>query len=172
MISIISTCSERLSENEFVSPLVRIAKKFGPVEVTSYKDGLIKADAYIISGTALADFDYENYVENFSDLKEKNVLGICAGYQIMMSLFGELLSEKKYIGVAQTDIGKAYFLFSKIVERPINFTTLATAEFPFGKIPVYVKHKRRNIFATAFHPEVYNVEIIENFLRKYAEGRI
>ena len=171
MISIISTCSERLSENEFVSPLVRIAKKFGPVKVTSYKDGLIKADAYIISGTALADFDYENYVENFSDLKEKNVLGICAGYQIMMSLFGEHLEERKYIGVAQTSIGKAYFLFSKI-SRPKNFITLATAEFPFGKYPVYVKHKSRSIFATIFHPEVYNVELIEDFLRKYAEGRI
>ncbi len=172
MISIISTCSERLSEKEFVDPLVRIAKKFGEVKIFNYKEQIQKADAYIISGTALADFDYENYMKNFSNLKNENVLGICAGYQIIMSLFDEHLSEKKYIGVAKTDIGKAYFLFSKMVERPTNFITLATAEFPFGKIPVYLKHKSRNIFVTAFHPEVYNVELIENFLRKYAEGRI
>ncbi len=172
MITVISTCQKKIAELEFVDPIARIAKKFGKVEICSYREIPKESSAYIISGTSLMDFDYMNFEDNFYWIKKSRVLGICAGFQIISRIFGEKIEDGGFIGVKETELGKSYFLFSKHVKKFENFKVLASANFPFGTIPIFVKHKNLPIYATLFHPEVYNQFIIEKFLMENAEGRI
>jgi len=55
----------------------------------------------IISGTALMDSDYPNYIKNFEKLKDfgEKVLGISAGYQILAKIYKNILSKIEKIGV-------------------------------------------------------------------------
>ncbi len=168
MTVIISTCRYRLSEKEFVRPLVEIAKKHEcEIKIESYKEPSIPSESVIISGTALKDFDYLNYLENFGWIKgfSGKVLGICAGAQIVSSIFGCKLEERKVIGAFDIEIRKekrrAYFLISKVPELNDNFEVLGRLD----DTPVYFKVKGKEIYGTLFHPEVLNQDLIVEFLR-------
>ena len=179
MILIISTCREKLSEYEFVNPIKRIAEKYGKVEIIRYdrvdKNVVKKYDRIIISSTVMKDFDYLNFIENFEWLKETDipVIGICAGMQIISVVFDNKLKEKEIIGVKNVKIVKetklskkgeirAYFVTSKIPESKNNIEVLGLLE----NENVFFKIKNKEIYGTAFHPEVLNKDILQNFLSK------
>ncbi len=176
MILVISTCKYSLSEEEFVRPIAEIVRDCGfDYHVRRYYER-IKIEDYskiIVCGTALRDFDYLNHVDKFTDLTDYDgeVLGICAGYQILARLFLNALEEIKKIGVYKVRIvrenplikreTRAYFLH-RYALRSVNekLTPLAMQDEEICMFKV----KDRDFYGVSFHPEVLNREIIVNFL--------
>ena len=100
-------------------------------------------------------------------MQHETVLGICAGWQLMLGLEGVRPQPLSVIGKRQImfDDGKteeAYFLFSKYY-KPGGWKVLAT----MGELPVLAA--REKITISIFHPEVLNKWIIEKFLE---QGRL
>ena len=177
MITVISTCKYKLSEEEFVRPIVEIVKGCGfDYSIKRYYEK-IKADGsskIIICGTALRDFEYLSYIDNFRWLidYEGDVLGICAGYQILASIYSNKLEEIKKIGVydvtvvrnnplAEKGSIRSYFLHSyalKDVNGNLECLAVQNDEICMFKV------KGKNFYGVSFHPEVLNKEIIINFL--------
>lgn len=173
-----STCKYELSKYEFVEPLIKIIENTGQkCEVINYKNidsaNLEKYDKIIISGTALKDFDYLKNINNFNFLKDINkpLFGICAGFEIICSIFGCEKKQIENIGVFDVEFSenkltkrqtqKAYFIHS--TESKINTNLFEVLGFLNSK-PCFIKHKTLNIYATTFHPEVYNEELLFSFL--------
>lgn len=169
MILIISTCREKLGELEFVLPLARLVGKCFVKKYTEITPSdLAMADKIILTGTALADFEYLKH--NFNWLKNVKVpvLGICAGMQIIAKEFGIPLVNRKVIGVSKVQMVKAnklaegefnaYFLHTKTGTG--NFITLAMSE----DVPCMIKHPTKEIYGCIFHPEVMNEGIIMNYV--------
>ena len=162
MILIIDICKERLHAFEFVKPIEDILKnnKFDHfvkhcLDITEAE--IKKADKIIICGTSLADNDFLKHMKKFSWIKyyEKPILAICGGAHITGLLLGYKLKKKKQIGLKEI-ILKREFLGVK------------------GKRNVYHLHqfyvlpelfKKDNFYATLFHPEVRNKDMIVNFAR-------
>ncbi len=175
MILIISVCSEKLHENEFVKPLEKFVGKNSFVKgfdnLTS-KD-LERADKVIISGTSLKDFEYLKNLDKFSWIKgfEKPLLGICAGMQIMGLTFGSKVLEEKHVGAFREKFNceslkfkgekEVYYLHNKAVSLPFGFLKL-NSDLDY---PTFFKHSSREIYGVLFHPEVYNGELIEEFVK-------
>jgi len=172
MILIISTCKDELSEMEFVRPIQQlIGKCVTKHHTTLTKQDIRAANSIILTGTALADFEYLKH--DFAWLKEINVpvLGICAGMQIIAKEFGVLLENKTAIGVKQVLVAKqnklaegtfnAYFLHTKTGTG--NFHVLAESE----GTPCMIKHPTKEIYGCIFHPEVMNQRILTNFIENF-----
>ena len=174
MILIISTCKEKLHENEFVKPVEEIV---GSGFVTKHylelsEDDLKVAEKIIICGTSLSDNEYLENLNKFEWLEnfEKPILGICAGMQIIGLAFGGILKEKKEIGYYKERFildflglfgeEEVYHLHKNYVEFKEEFVNHSNS-----KIPQAVKHKNKEIYASLFHPEVRNKNVIENFLK-------
>lgn len=172
MILIISTCSERLNEAEFVQPIVKIVGK--DCKTIHYsrlkKKDLADAKKVIICGTALKDNGYLENLNKFEWLKnfEKPLLGICSGMQIIGLNFGAKLISKKEIGMINVWVEKKNKLFSK------EFEAYALHENSLSKLKefeVLAKSKnsiqvikRNNIYGIMFHPEVRNENIVRRFI--------
>jgi len=163
-ITIISLCKYKLSEEEYVRPLVDIFKEKGEVKVIHYKDleDEPEGDLIVLSGTAIKDFEYLNYLEKFEWIKEskKKIIGICAGAQIITLLFGGKLKKKEFIGVYKVNsiFGKfrAYFLITSYPVLNDNFEILGYVK----NEPVIFKVKNKYIFCFTFHPEVLNKNLL------------
>lgn len=184
MILLISTCQDPLSEYEFVNPIIDILKENKiPYNTINYKKltqkEINKATKIIITGTALKDFQYIKDINIFIILKEYNkpILGICAGFHILGLINKEELSNHKQIGQFKTKIiipnsltnqkeFNSYFLHSKSINKLKSFTTLATS----NNHPVIIKHNTLPYYATLFHPEVLNKEIVENFCKLISQN--
>lgn len=177
MILIVSTCRYSLSEEEFVRPIVEIVRDCGlDYEVARYFERLDLSgySHVIVCGTALRDFDYLNYIRNFSRLLDYDgaVLGICAGYQILARLYSNELEEIRKIGVYDVKVvrenpliyrdTRSYFLH-KLALRNVN-EDLEPLAMQNDEICSF-KVKDRDFYGVSFHPEVLNREVIENFLR-------
>ena len=161
MILIINICKEPLHFYEFVKPVADILSNAGKdALIVHYKDlssdDLKRADKIIICGTSLKDNQFLKDISKFTWLKShrKPVLGICGGAHIIGLSLGGKLKKKKEIGLKEITIKKKFL----DVE---------------GKKEVYHLHqfyvlpetfKKENFYATLFHPEVRNKEIIESFL--------
>jgi len=177
-VLIVSTCRYRLSEYEFVTPLIQICRKSGAeVEVARY-DSLRNVDPgryshAVISGTALKDFDYLNYVEDFEPLLEEGipVLGICAGAQVIALYYGSKLEDLVIIGrhpihvvrenpLLPSGTTHAYFLLSKVIVPTRKLIELGRT----GEATSLYKVEGRETYGALFHPEVLNREVIRNFL--------
>ena len=170
MILIISTCQNRLSEEEFVKPIANLVDDY---RIKHYKDvGYVdNYDKIIICGTALEDNRFLNNLNKFNWLKntDKEVLGICSGMQIIALMFGSTLIKNKEIGMTQIKHKKTNRLFSKDLEvyelhnnglkNLDNFNILAENE----KVQS-IKHKEKPFYGIMFHPEVRNEEIVKNFI--------
>ena len=170
MILIISTCQNRLSEEEFVKPIANIVKDF---EIKHYKDvGYVDDyDKIIICGTALEDNEFLKNLNKFSWLKntDKEVLGICSGMQIIALMFGAKLTKQREIGMAKIKYKKNNRLFSEDIEvyelhnngleNLDNFNILAETITTQS-----IKHKEKPLYGIMFHPEVRNEEIVRNFI--------
>lgn len=178
MILVVSTCKIPVSEEEFVNPIIEIIREGNhPYQVKKYRDKINfrRYSKIIICGTALKDFDYLNYIDNFKPIINYNglVLGICAGYQILAKIYSNKLDTIVKIGVYKVRLLKenplikhrefqAYFLHIYAL-RNVNDKLLVLAE-QGDEISIF-KVKNKNFYGVAFHPEVLNREIIESFLR-------
>lgn len=174
-ILIISTCQHKLHENEFIIPITKLIKN--EFEIINYKNinqnNIKNYEKIIISGTALKDFDYLNYLENFNFIKttNKEVLGICAGFQIIGKLFNCKIRKSQEIGFINIENFKnnkllikgtyqTYCLHNNSLEINSNFEILAKSQTSTQ----IIKLKNKEIYGILFHPEVRNNEIINNFI--------
>ncbi len=173
MILIVSTCKYGLSEEEFVRPIAEIVEKAGiRYEIKHYKEKINpkEYDKAIICGTALKDFEYLENLERFEWINEfeGHILGICAGYQIIASMFGQKLERAERIGVYEVEVlrenplaegrFRAYFLH-KLALKSVDVEPLAVQG------DVVCMFQLRDLYGVSFHPEVLNPEIVERFLK-------
>lgn len=173
-ILLVSTCKEKLNENEFVEPhLTYLKEKSIEAVVVHYskikKNHLQKAGKIIICGTALADNDYLEHLDKFKWIKnsDKPTIGICSGAQIVASVFGAKIKKNFEIGMVKVKgnlFGKkefdAYCLHQNGLANLEKFTILAESD----KSVQAIKHKTKQIFGVTFHPEVRNMWVIDSFL--------
>ena len=174
---LISTCSEKLSEREFVFPIAEIVKPEDS-DILHYTEctekDISKAGRIMICGTSLQDNAYLSDLDIFKNLLlgfEGAILGICSGMQIVCSLFEDKLAENAEIGMIEVrsmesnelckEKFQAYSIHNFSVDNLEFFTILARSDTSVQAI----KHKSRKIFGVSFHPEVRNQGIVENFLR-------
>ena len=175
-ILIISTCSEKLSEREFVTPISKIVgaanqKILHYTECT--EQNIFEFEKILICGTSLQDNSYQKDIDKFKIILtnfEKPILGICSGMQIVCTIFGDKIIKNLEIGMVDIETleknslckGKfqAYSIHNNSVGNLVYFTILAKSETSIQVI----KHKTKDIFGVSFHPEVRNESIIGNFL--------
>ena len=178
MILIISCCKISFSEEEFVRPIIDIIRNFGQKYcVRKYYENICfnKYEKIIISGTALMDSDYLNYIKNFEKLKdfEGKVLGICAGYQILARIYENILSKIEKIGVYRVKIIRknplieekefyAYFLHRYALRNTNNNLEILAKQN--DEICMF-KVVSKDFYGLSFSPEVLNKYILENFAR-------
>jgi GMP synthase (glutamine-hydrolysing) len=162
MILLISTCAEELHEFEFVKPLEDILRKSKiSYSAKHYKNisesDLKKTDKIIICGTSLKDNKFLEDIKKFEWIKsfEKPIFGICAGAHIIGIILGYKIKKKKEIGLKMLNIKKSFLG----VKREMQVYHLHKLKV----LPEIFKHPKREIYATLFHPEVRNNELIINF---------
>jgi GMP synthase-like glutamine amidotransferase len=176
MILLVSTCADKLSEEEFVRPVANIIRD---VDVIHYKqvnvENIRKCIKVIICGTALKDNKYLDELHYFDWLKEfrKPVLGICAGMQILGLQFGCSLTKKKEIGlitlktIKENSLFKgdfeAYCLHNNSLSGLNGFKILAKS----GNSVQAIKHRTKPFYGVMFHPEVRNKDVINAFLEYF-----
>jgi GMP synthase (glutamine-hydrolysing) len=171
MILLISTCKDKLSEEEFVRPVSNLIGV--PHEIKHYSEDIYLGsyDKIIICGTALMDNSYLEEIEKFNFLKDVSIpiLGICSGMQIISIVFGSRLAKSKEIGMIRIELVKtnslfqedleSYALHGNSIEPSDEFEILAKSD----RCVQAIKHKRLEIYGMMFHPEVRNPQIIRNF---------
>jgi len=139
MILVIKVNEFELHDEEFVRPVTDILENYKVVHYEELKKEDLDVDKIIICGTALKDNKYLNNLDKFSWLKDfkGEVLGICAGMQIIGKIFGRELIKEKKIGV----FDNKYYLHSFKID--------------VDKFTCYL-----------FHPEVLNKELIMDFIKQ------
>ena len=97
MILVVDLCREpgSLSRYEFVDPIAGIVSRAGSeyevVHFSELTDEVIeRSDRVILCGTALKDDLYAKRIDLFTWIEDLNkpLLGICAGMQVLASIFG------------------------------------------------------------------------------------
>jgi len=180
-ILLVNVCKERLHYYEFVKPIENIlSKNCVSFFVKSYNEikneNLKKASHIIICGTSLKDFGYEKDLRKFEWIKgfEKPILGICAGMQIIGSVFSRKSKKKTEIGFYSEDFKKEFLGLTGKQEvwhlhnNYVDFGKLNDFEVfcKEGGVFQAVKHKEKEIYGVLFHPEVRNKEMIKGFVKK------
>ena len=174
MMLIVSTCKEKLNENEFVKPIANIVGERYVIKhyLDLKEEEINEADKIIICGTALKDNKYLKNINKFDWIKnfDKPISGICSGMQIIGLVFGSKLIKEKEIGIKNIKVEKenklfsgnfeAYVLHNNSLEALNNFEILASSDISVQAI----KHKNREIYGIIFHPEVRNERFINKFL--------
>ncbi len=177
-ILLIDMCRENFSSLEFVKPIENILKNSGKKYfIKKYRDvqekDFEKCSKIIISGTFLKDEDYLMFEDKFLFLKDfkGEVLGICAGAQILGMIFGEKIVKSKEIGVQKIKFNKdflglsgeleVYSLHNYSFKKLNDFEVFAKSE----KCIQAFKHKNKKIYGVIFHPEVRNKNLIEEFVK-------
>jgi GMP synthase-like glutamine amidotransferase len=180
MILVINICKEKLHYLEFVKPIEDILKKnkmeYSIVNYKDIKEEVIKkAKKIIICGTSLKDNDFIGNLKYFSWIKDKDkpVLGICGGMQIIGLIFGGAINYETEIGYYPEKFKQDFLGLNGNIQvyhlhnNYIDFSKLS--EFivfcSSGKISQAIKHKDKEIYGVLFHPEVRNKEMIVNFLK-------
>jgi GMP synthase-like glutamine amidotransferase len=180
MILLLDLCYEKnsLSKYEFVNPVADTLKKAGAHFETLHftemaESALEKYDKIILCGTALKDNTYADRIDMFSWLKryDGQVLGICAGMQVISAVFGGCIVPKPAIGLERIEIvtdtpllGElrqidGYHLHNYGVTLPEEFLLVAGTT----EVVEAFKHRERSIYGIIFHPEVRNKWILEGF---------
>lgn len=179
-VLLIDVCSQPLHSLEFVRPIKDIltAENIKVKELAANQLNnkiLDECDAVIICGTSLLDDRYLEDLDVFSSIQEcdKPILGICAGMQILIKLFGGIIFDSLEIGLTTIMLEKPCFGLKGEVEvyELHQYATLPD-ESVFeivahnSSCAQIVSHKQKKIVGTMFHPEVRNKEFIMNFFRK------
>ncbi len=162
MILIINICKEKLHFYEFVKPIEEIIRNSNLDYTTKHyndlkKEDINEASKIIICGTSLSDNQFLKDIKKFSWIKtyEKPLLGICGGAHLIGLSLGEKIKKKKQIGLKEL-ILKHDFLGTEGMKQVYHLHN-------FHVLPEVFHEK--NFYATLFHPEVRNKEMILNFAR-------
>jgi diphthine-ammonia ligase len=185
-VSIISTCSLKLLEYEFIRPIVDVLceeKKtyniirLGKKQDADYKhkEKKILADKIIISGTALKDNEFLKRKEGLAqELKNKKVLGICAGAEILGLFAGAQLRDIFEIGQINIEKKKEHEIFSGV----------KTEEFFLHQNGFFIDERALDVYLVTkkgsagflvphtqwigiqFHPELREKTILKKFIRE------
>ena len=191
-ILIIDTNFEKDSifQLEYINPVIKIIKENSnknTIKILHFSklktniDEQIKQlkeyEKIIISGNSLQDFKFLENIDKFQFIKytNKDILGICAGSQIIGKIFNLEIIKKTKIGIEknikiennnnnnniinQANINEIYSLHNYYTNPDNQFETILKTT-----IPIFIKHKEKNIYATTFHPEIKNEQIIINFI--------
>jgi GMP synthase (glutamine-hydrolysing) len=144
----------------------------------------LDADALILSGGAirigLGEAEKVGACREYLDKFEGPILGICAGHQLMALHFGGETKPAKVpeFGRVELVVDESDELFQGLPKRFIVWASHndEVTKAPGFKILAHskdvanhaMKHKKKPIYGTLFHPEVehteYGEEIINNFL--------
>lgn len=162
---------------EYVLPVIKIIEKENKdYEVKHFLEE-INFNLYkkiILCGVPIKDFTYEEYINKFNWIKnfENPIFGICAGYQVIGKIFSQKIIENEKIGIFETKkINEDIIL--KNIDEPIYIyklhkKALNTDNTFFGLLKSdfddLIKHKEKNIYASSFHPEIKNKQILVNFI--------
>jgi GMP synthase-like glutamine amidotransferase len=181
MILLVDLCDRNhpLSRDEFVLPLARIIESCDIVPTIQHHTSLTKedrdaADGVILCGTALKDNEFILHPREFAWLREERMptLGICAGMQLMVAIFGGHIDPGGEIGMTTIHSlcpdplleGKhefsAYELHSFSPVPPNSFQVLAASSHH----PQVIRHRSLPLYGVLFHPEVRNEWVVERFL--------
>lgn len=180
MILLVDLCYEKesLSKYEFVHPIAEILIRSGfSIEIRHHSEleQLIpeKYDKIILCGTALKDNYYAKQINSFSWILGcwTPILGICAGMQVIGSVFGGRIVPQQAIGLEPIEIIRAsallgeprtiegYHLHNFGVTVPDDFLLLAGCD----EHAEAFMHKNLAIYGIIFHPEVRNSWVLERF---------
>ena len=122
-----------MHEDEFVRPIIDILGKENCV-MKHYssigKKDLNGAGKIILSGTSFQDFEYLEKIDKFSWLRTyKNpILGICAGMQVLVKVFGGSLKKQQEVGVVEVKLKK------EILGLPLDFRAYTLHNLGVGKL--------------------------------------
>ena len=189
MILLVDLCFREgsLGYDEFVRPVARIVHHSGSDTASVHflsltDDHLSGAEAVILCGTPLADTAFLSKPNLFSWLKETQlpVLGICAGMEVICTIFGGTVSPCTEIGMAEVMATgsdpifqnpgsfSAYELHSLSCTDPMNLNVLAISK----RCIQVIRHPERPIYGVMFHPEVRNEWVVERFLSLAGNDRV
>lgn len=184
---IVNDCrnDDLLTLREFVWPIQRSLPI--PSRVVSLKklkeSDVNHADLIIFSGCQLKDNEYVNHIPKLKWLVKLNkpMMGICAGHQILGSVFGGKLTSGKTPSIGMRTVTKTrehaltesldssfsvYSLHGNAVSLPKGFVSLAKSSPFTNEVMV---HSTKPIVGVSFHPEVANKSFFSAFV-KWSEG--
>lgn len=181
MILLIDLCHrpDSLGFDEYVMPLMRIVERSGyeasSVHFRSLSHSEVSgAEAAILCGTPLADNMFLNQPGAFSWIKSTQIpiLGVCAGMEMVCSIFGGALGTCTEIGMTGISVTGSDPLFQKSLLFPAyELHTLACSDpGPMNVVAVsdrciqVIRYPGRLVYGVMFHPEVRNEWVVERFL--------
>jgi GMP synthase-like glutamine amidotransferase len=166
-----------LAQYEFVKPILSVVEPLEPCNVKHYLDvapsDVENCSRIILSGTTLKDFDFLEHLECFQWIKTciKPVLGICAGMQTIIRLYGEQLVPCQQVGMTEITTTKPNPLFSGTFQAySLHTYSIVPESQTFDAIAQSVNcvqaivHKNKPIYGVLFHPEVRNHDILKRFI--------
>jgi GMP synthase-like glutamine amidotransferase len=169
---------DSLAYFEFVKPILSVLEPLEPCKVKHYSElKPTEPQRYshiILSGTTLKDFEFLNHPKKFSWLQTctKPVLGICAGMQTILKIYGEALTGCLQVGMTQITTTKSNQLFGGVFQAYSlhSYTTSSGSEnfeiiAKSKECPQAIKHKQKPIYGLLFHPEVRNPDILKRFAK-------
>lgn len=167
-----------LAQYEFVKPILSVVEPLEPCSVKHYLDvdpSDIETHSHIVlSGTTLKDFEFLEHLDRFQWIKTctKPILGICAGMQTIIRLYGEQLVPCQQVGMTEIATTKPNPLFSDAFQAySLHTYSIASESQTFDAIAQSSKcvqavvHKQKPIYGVLFHPEVRNPDILKRFLQ-------
>jgi anthranilate/para-aminobenzoate synthase component II len=166
-----------LAQYEFVKPILSAVEPLEPCTVKHYLNvDPSEVEIYshiILSGTTLKDFDFLDHLDSFQWIKTctKPILGICAGMQTIIRLYGEKLVPCQQVGMTEIVTAKLNPLFAGVFQAyslhtysivPDSRTFDAIAES--SKCIQAICLKQKPLYGVLFHPEVRNPDILRKFI--------
>lgn len=162
---------------EFVKPIENILKDY-KTKTIKYMDiqnsDIQNSKKIIICGTSLKDNEFIENKDKFSWINktDKPILGICGGMQIIGLIYKGILKNQTEIGYFHESFTKnflglvgdqeVYHLHKNYLDKnSLQKFKLYTKE----SIPQAIKHNKKEIYGTLFHPEVRNKEMILEFVK-------